>query len=85
MIVNGIVLMGSGLGALVFGWFSYTYLNPNGLSSINGYYIGTPEIEEIPLHVPSLLRWLSLFYLIIGLFGVTLIAPLLIHNRRAEN
>jgi len=28
MIVNGIVLMGTGLGSVVFGEFSYNYLNP---------------------------------------------------------
>ena len=28
MIVNGVVLMGTGLGSVVFGLFSYSYLNP---------------------------------------------------------
>jgi hypothetical protein len=35
---NGAILVGAGLGAVVFGLFSYTYLNPNNLSPINGYY-----------------------------------------------
>ncbi len=47
MLVNGIVLMGTGLGSVVFGLFSYNFLNPTKLSPQNGYYSGTPELEEI--------------------------------------
>lgn len=28
MVVNGIILMGTGIGSLVFGMVSYSYLNP---------------------------------------------------------
>ncbi len=45
MIVNGIILMGTGLGSVVFGEFSYNYLNPNKIAPIKGYYVGTPELE----------------------------------------
>jgi hypothetical protein len=41
MYVNGVILIGTGLGSLVFGLFSYDYLNPNQLSPLNGYYMGT--------------------------------------------
>ncbi len=46
MLVNEIVLMGTGLGS-VFGLFSYNFLNPAKLSPHNGYYSGTSELEEI--------------------------------------
>ena len=42
MIVNGVVLMGTGLGSVVFGLFSYSYLNPQHIPPKNGYYMGTP-------------------------------------------
>jgi len=42
MIVNGIVLMGTGLGSVVFGLFSYNFLNSSHLAPHNGYYMGTP-------------------------------------------
>ena len=41
MYVNGVILIGTGLGSLVFGLFSYHYLNPHQLSPLNGYYMGT--------------------------------------------
>lgn len=44
MIVNGIVLMGTGLGSVVFGEFSFNVINPEHLSPNNGYYIGTPAL-----------------------------------------
>jgi len=44
MIVNGIILVGTGAGALVFGLFSYSYLNPDELSPLNGYYFNDPAL-----------------------------------------
>ena len=41
MYVNGIILMGTGLGSLVFGLFSYNLLNPEKISPKDGYYYGT--------------------------------------------
>jgi len=41
MYVNGVVLIGTGMGSLVFGLFSYNFLNPNKLAPANGYYAGT--------------------------------------------
>lgn len=29
MYVNGVILIGTGLGSVVFGLFSYNFLNPN--------------------------------------------------------
>lgn len=37
--VNGLILVGTGLGSAVFGIFSYNYLNPQKLSPQNGLYI----------------------------------------------
>jgi hypothetical protein len=33
--------VGAGLGSLVFGLFSYSYLNPKDIAPINGYYAGS--------------------------------------------
>jgi hypothetical protein len=41
LIVNGTILVGTGLGSSIFGIFSYEFLNPDHLSPINGYYEGT--------------------------------------------
>lgn len=41
MYVNGIILTGTGFGSVVFGLFSYNYLNPHKLPPNQGYYIGT--------------------------------------------
>lgn len=40
--VNGVVLIGTGSGSVVFGMFSYTYLNPERLTPFEGYYLGAP-------------------------------------------
>jgi len=82
MIVNGIILVGTGLGPVVFGLFSYNFLNPNRVSPLNGYYSGTQELEEIANKCPVLIKWLSLIYLGIGLLGVSMITPVCLHNRR---
>ena len=42
MYVNGFVLMGIGMGSLVFGFFSYNFLNPDRLAPIDGLYQGSP-------------------------------------------
>jgi hypothetical protein len=41
MYINGFILIGSGLGPLIFGMFSYGFLNPQKLPSNKGYYYGT--------------------------------------------
>ena len=40
MYVNGFILIGTGLGSVIFGTFSYNFLNPDGLSPDEGYYVG---------------------------------------------
>ena len=42
MYINGFILIGSGCGPLVFGMFSYNFLNPQKIPSNKGYYYGTP-------------------------------------------
>lgn len=44
MYVNGVVMTGTGMGAVIFGLFSYTFLNPNKVPPRLGYYIGTTEL-----------------------------------------
>jgi hypothetical protein len=83
MYVNGFILVGTGLGSVVFGQFSYNFLNGNNVAPLNGYYVGSPELEDIALKVPTLMKWLSLMYLGIGLLGTSLVAPVIIRNRKA--
>ncbi len=42
--VNGCILVGTGSGSVVFGMFSYSYLNPLKLKPLLGYYLGTTEL-----------------------------------------
>ena len=37
--VNALILMGTGMGSVVCGPFSYSYLNPDKLKPIEGYYV----------------------------------------------
>lgn len=82
MYVNGFILVGTGLGSVVFGLFSYNYLNPNHVAPLNGYYEGSPELLGVITPVPTMLRFLALMYLSIGLSGVACISPVCIHNRK---
>lgn len=41
MYINGVILVGTGAGSVVFGPFSYNFLNPEKLRPIDGYYLGT--------------------------------------------
>ncbi len=45
MFVNGFILIAVGLGSLVFGLFSYNFINPMKIPHKNGYYIGSKELE----------------------------------------
>ena len=78
MYVNGVVLAGAGIGSMSFGMFSYSYVNPEKLRPLEGYYIGSPELEDIALKVPALLKYLALLYLCLGSLGVALMAPAVI-------
>ncbi len=84
MYVNGVILTGTGLGPLVFGLFAYNFLNPKKLPTTDGYYMGSQELLEIALKVPTFLRWLSLLYLIIGSLGVAMISYVCIENHRLK-
>jgi len=46
--------------------------------------MGTPQLEEIAMKAPTLIKWLSLLYLIIGLLGVAMITPVCLYNRRVK-
>ena len=82
MYVNGLILVGTGSGSVIFGLFSYNFLNPNELQPLNGYYVGTPELEEIANLTPVLLRWLALIYFSIGMIGVLMVTPVCLYNRK---
>ena len=83
--VNGCILAGTGMGSLIFSLFSYNFLNPEKLRPLIGYYAGSPELEAIAAQVPTLIRWLSLFYFILSFLGIALMSPVLMHNRKQEN
>lgn len=42
--VNGLILIGTGCGPVVFGLFSYFYINPNKVAPLNGLYFGDPQL-----------------------------------------
>lgn len=50
--VNGIILAGTGLGPVIFGQFSYNFINPHSLKPISGYYFGDPDLEALVQRVP---------------------------------
>lgn len=82
--VNGCILIGTGSGSVVFGMFSYTFLNPERLKPLVGYYLGSPELEEIAMRVPTLLKLLALLYFCLGMLGIAMMAPVFLHNKRKE-
>ena len=82
MYVNGIVLTGTGLGSVVFGLFSYNFLNPNKIAPVKGYYVGNVELEQIASKMPECLRWLALLFLVFGILGVLMMSYVCIDNRR---
>lgn len=75
MYVNGFILVGTGLGSVIFGNFSYHYINPHLVQPVAGYYG-----KEIASRVPACLRYLSLLYLIIGGLGTSMMIPVVRHN-----
>lgn len=44
MYVNGLILIGTGCGPVVFGEFSYNFLNPTKIAPVAGYYFGSMEL-----------------------------------------
>ena len=40
MYINGFILIGTGLGSVIFGTFSYNFINPDKQLPSNGYYVG---------------------------------------------
>ena len=49
--VNGFILIGTGLGSVVFGVFSINFVNPDKKDPINGLYVD-PTLEDIPARIP---------------------------------
>lgn len=84
MYINGFVLIGTGLGSVVFGEFAYNFLNKDNFPPIDGYYVGSPEVDAISMKFPTLLKWEALMYLLIGLMGAAMMAPACIRNRNNE-
>lgn len=68
--MNGVIVCGYGLGALVFNHVQTSYLNPNNLSpDADGYFYDVTILER----VPSLFVLLFALYLTIQLIGCCLI------------
>lgn len=82
MEVNGFILIGTGLGSLIFAQFSSLYINPQRLPSNAGYYDG--KVGFVADNVPSCIRWLACMYLIIGITACFLILPVLLDNKKKE-
>jgi hypothetical protein len=78
MYVNGFILVGTGLGSAIFGQFSNNFLNPERIPSNLGYYDG--ELAYIALKTPECIRYLSLFYICLGLAACALIRPVIVYN-----
>ena len=80
-VISGLIVAGFGLGGLIFGLVSTRYVNPDSVDSniekeeklLPEDYEYTPFDEEIFMRVPSLLRRLSLLWLIIMILSVLLI------------
>lgn len=81
--VNGFILIGTGLGSVVFGMFSINFLNPDKLDPIDGLYVDA-TLQHIPDGVPSCVRYLSVLYLGTGLVGSLLLLPLEEFNKDTE-
>ena len=73
--VNGFILIGTGLGSVLFGVFSINYVNPLKKDPIDGYYID-PSLEDIPAKIPECIRWLAVLYFFTGAVGSLLLRPL---------
>lgn len=82
MHINGFILIGTGLGSVIFSQFSSLYINPDRKPSNAGYYDG--KLTYITEAVPSSIRWLSLMYLLIGMTGIFLQFPVYLANERAR-
>ncbi|XP_023228151.1 uncharacterized protein LOC111628560 [Centruroides sculpturatus] len=82
-LVNGIVVSGFGLGALIFNQVQTTYLNPKNLvPDKNGYF----EDDEILDRVPTVFLLLGGIYFILQIIGVILLfSPQLEWNESYSN
>ncbi len=85
MYVNGCIFAGTGFSSIVFGNFAFSYINPNKLKPIAGYYLGNSDLEALAMKVPSMLRYESLLFLSFGFLAIIMMAPAILHNRRKEN
>lgn len=76
-IVSGVVLCGYGLASLIFGLTFFALVNPNNLNpvyaadGVSKYFMG-PSLS-VAQNVPSVLRKMSLYYLILLMSGASLI------------
>ncbi len=85
MYVNGCIFAGTGFSSIVFGNFAFSFINPNKLKPIGGYYLGNPDLEALAMKVPDMLRYEALLFLCFGFIAITMMSPIILHNRRKEN
>jgi hypothetical protein len=82
MYINGFILVGTGAGSVIFGTFSYNFINPAHLPPNNGYYDG--NLIYLTQSVPACIRYLSLMYILMGITASLLLLPVIRRNRKVE-
>ena len=72
-LASGIILCGFGFGSFIFGFISTALVNPNNESPVeqpDGDKLYSYEVAE---NVPSMLRYLSAMWVVLGIFGIILV------------
>mmetsp|Transcript_10172 Transcript_10172/g.13341 ORF Transcript_10172/g.13341 Transcript_10172/m.13341 type:complete len:507 (+) Transcript_10172:169-1689(+) len=68
-LIAGLILAGFGSGAFFFNKIGSFLVNPDGLNAVDGVFP-----EEVYARFPSMLRKLSLIYLLVGIFAASLVS-----------
>ena len=77
--INSTILVGTGLGGVLFGVINIGCMNPTNLMpESSGYYAG--EVDYIAYMLPYCLQNMTIYVLCIGVVGCLLLAPLLRYN-----
>ncbi len=81
LLVNSIILAGTGFGSVVFGAMNVVCMNPEAFDpNIKGFFAG--DLDYIARKFPSCIQQMSLNLLCMGVGGIVLMVPLIIHNYR---
>lgn len=83
LISNAFILMGAGLGSVIFGVFNITCMNPLHEKAMeSGYFSG--DRDYIAKNYPPCWRLMAIVVLLIGSVGTALFYPLVSFNRKEE-